>query len=281
MNSNRYYITIPITSQEINIPIEITEDFLGRTDSIELYEDEVLGQVIGIPFDFEIGRYSHNEYSPTNFETSLNYEFYFFSGNVNTLSATTCPTPSSTGLTLWGNSYIAEGFDSKELYYFANSFANSFFKVDFYDRPDEKNQTNYFTIIIPTQQGFTTTTSISPYIPPVQVKIPKYKLDFVGDKEGFFLYWLSVPQFLSLNTFYMSMKFFDAKLGVFVRMMNEPQCRLPNKYQFDSSIYFYNKVIINYDTKKYEIFDGKNNNIRIGTTTNPMKWYEYVNPPSL
>jgi hypothetical protein len=197
------------------------------------------------------------------------------------LSATTCPISTSPDLTLWGNNYLAEGFNSKELYYFANSFANSFFKVDFYDRPDEKNQTNYFTIIIPTQQGFTTTASISPYIPPVQIKIPKYKLDFVGDKEGFFLYWLNVPQFLSLDTFYMSMKFFDAKLGVFVRMMNEPQCRLTNKYQFDSSIYFYNKVTLNYDTKKYEIFDGKNHNNRIGTTTNPMKWYEYVNPPSL
>jgi hypothetical protein len=46
VNNNRYYITLPVTSQEINIPIEITEDFLGRSDSIELYEDEVLGQVI-------------------------------------------------------------------------------------------------------------------------------------------------------------------------------------------------------------------------------------------
>jgi hypothetical protein len=281
VNNNRYYITLPVTSQEINIPIEITEDFLGRSDSIELYEDEVLGQVIGIPFDFEVGRYSHNEYSPTNTQTSVNYEFYFYSGNPNTLSATTCPLSSSPDLTLWGNNYLAEGFNSKELYYFANSFANSFFKLDFYDRPDEKNQTNYFTVIIPTQQGFTTTASISPYIAPVQVKIPKYKLDFVGDKEGFFFYWLNVPQFLTLDTFYMSMKFFDAKLGVFVRMMNEPQCRLPNKYQFDSSIYFYNKVKLNYDTKKYEIFDGKNHNNRIGTTTNPMKWYEYVNPPDL
>jgi hypothetical protein len=131
VNNNRYYITLPVTSQEINIPIEITEDFLGRSDSIELYEDEVLGQVIGIPFDFEVGRYSHNEYSPTNTQTSVNYEFYFYSGNPNTLSATTCPLSSSPDLTLWGNNYLAEGFNSKELYYFANSFANSFFKLDF------------------------------------------------------------------------------------------------------------------------------------------------------
>jgi hypothetical protein len=106
-------------------------------------------------------------------------------------------------------------------------------------------------------------------------------LDFVGDKEGFFVYWLDIPQFLTINTFYMSIKFFDAKEGVFVRMMNVPQCSLPNKYQFESGKYFYHKVILNYETKTYEIYDGNNPNTRIGTTTNPMKWYEYVNPPSL
>lgn len=273
MNSNRYYITLPITDQAINIPIEITEDFLGRSESIELYEDEVLGEVIGVATDFEIGRYSHNQYSPTNTDTSVNYEFYFYSGNVNTLSATT-----SANINLWGNSYIAEGFNSKELYYFANSFANSFFKLDFYDSSDEKNQTNYFTVILPTQQGFTTTTSISPYIPPINVKIPKFMLDFVGDKEGFFFYWLDIPQFLTIDTFYMSIKFFDAKQGVFVRMMSEAQCNLANKYQFDSRKYFYHKVILDYETKKYEIYDGNNPNTRIGLKTNPMKWYEYVNP---
>lgn len=276
MSSRKYYITLPITDQDITIPIEITEDFLGRGDSIELYEEQVLEEVIGVATDFEVGRYSHNQYSPFNKETSVNYEFYFYSGNVNTLSSTT-----TTNVNLWGNSYLAEGFDSKELYYFVNSFSNSFYKIDFYDSNDEKNQTIYFTIIIPTQQGFTTTTSISPYIPPVQVKIPKFKLDFIGDKEGFFIYWLDIPQFLTIDTFYMSAKFFDAKIGVFVRMMNEPQCNLPNKYQFDSREYFYHKVVLNYENKTYEIFDGQNINDRIGTIINPMKWYEYVNPPSL
>ncbi len=278
MNSNRYYITLPVTNQEINIPIEITEDFLGRTDSIELYEQEVLDEVIGIATDFEIGRYSHNEYLANHQnsvpETSINYEFFFYNSGGTSVSAST---PANVGL--WVTSYEAEGFTPRELYYFANSFSNSFFKLDFYDSPDEKNQTNYFTIIIPTQQGFTTGSTVAPpFSPPVNIKIPKFKLDFVGDKEGFFIYWLDLPQFLTLNTFYMSAKFFDAKIGVFVRMMNEPQCNLPNKFQFDSDIYFYNKVILSYEDKTYQIFDGRNNNIRVGTKYNPMKWYEYVNP---
>jgi hypothetical protein len=198
--------------------------------------------------------------------------FYFF----DYLTGVTASTSSN-----WATDYENATFTDSEIYYFANSFANSFFKLDFYDSNDEKNQTNYFTIIIPTQQGFSTTASISPYIPPVKIKIPKFKLDFVGDKEGFFVYWLDIPQFSTINTFYMSIKFFDAKEGVFVRMMNVPQCSLPNKYQFESGKYFYHKVILNYETKTYEIYDGNNPNTRIGTTTNPMKWYEYVNPPSL
>ena len=272
---NKYYITLPTVNQQINIPIEITEDFLGRSESIELYEDEVLGEVLGTATDFEVGRYSHNQYSSTNSETSVNYEFYFYNSGSTTVSATT-----SSNSNLWVSSYIAEGFTPRELYYFSNQFSKSFFKLDFYDSNIEKSQTNYFTIIIPTQQGFTSGTSISPYTPQVNVKIPKFKLDFVGDKEGFFIYWLDVPQFIDINTFYMSAKFFDAKLGVFVRMMTKPQSSLPNKFNFDSSLYFYNKVILNNQNKTYQIFDLINPNFRIGTTTNPMKWYEYVNPPA-
>ncbi len=273
MNNNRYYITLPTVDQEINIPIEITEDFLGRTDSIELYEDEVLGEVVGIATDFEIGRYAHNQYSPQNTETSINYEFHFYNSGGTSVSATT-----PADINLWVQSYVAEGFTPRELYYFAKPFSNSFYKLDFYDINDEKSQTNYFTVIIPTQQGFTSATTISPYIPPVNVKIPKFKLDFVGDKEGFFLYWLDVPEFLTINTFYMSVKFFDAKIGVFVRMMNEPQCNLPNKFEFNSGIYFYNKVVLDFENQTYEIYDGRNHNNRVGTTSNPMKWYEYINP---
>jgi hypothetical protein len=100
-------------------------------------------------------------------------------------------------------------------------------------------------------------------------------LDFVGDKEGFFLYWLASKGFLDINTFYMSAKFFDGRLGAFVKMMNEPQSSLPNKFVFDNSRYFFNKVVLDYNNKTYEIFDYLDNRIGAGT---PIKWYEYINP---
>ena len=46
-------------------------------------------------------------------------------------------------------------FNEAEIYYNANSFKRSFFKLDLYDTIDSETQQIYLTIIIPTQQGKT------------------------------------------------------------------------------------------------------------------------------
>jgi hypothetical protein len=112
-------------------------------------------------------------------------------------------------------------------------------------------------------------------MPNVNIRIPSYKLDFVGDKEGFFLYWLRNRKFINLDTFYMTAKFFDGKLGVYVKMMTEPQSELPLKFTFEGSKYFYRKVVLDYNTKEYKIYNDLD--VRIGDGS-PIKWYEYVNP---
>ena len=264
--SNKFLFTIPKGNKTIDLPIEIKWDFYGRDDSIELYEEEVLTDIIGVPKDFEILRFSHDSYTP-NEKTAINYNFYFYSGVSTNVSASTSPD--------WVNSYLAEGFQADEVYYYTKPFTKSFFKLDFYDTKEAQSQTNYFTIIIPVQQGATENVSISPLTPNVDIRKPSYTLDFVGDKEGFFIYWLKNELFLNIDTFYMTAKFFDGRLGIFVKMMNEPQSSLPDKFNFDNSRYFYNKVVLNYTTKTYEVFNYLNN--RIGTGT-PIKWYEYVNP---
>ena len=73
----------------------------------------------------------------------------------------------------------------------------------------------------------------------------------------------------------MSAKFFDAKTGVFVRMMNEQQSLLPNPTLFDASKYFYYKVFLDYTNYTYEIFDSNDVRIGIGSEIN---WYEYIDP---
>ena len=126
---------------------------------------------------------------------------------------------------------------------------------------------------------------ISPYVPLVQIKKPVFTLDYVGDKEGFFLYWLRKKDFLNINpnllktteTFYMTAKFFDARLGIFVKMSTEPQIVInpSNPFQFNPERHFYYKVVLDYPTYTYQVFDWQGS--RVGDS-GPIKWYEYVNP---
>ena len=269
--SNKYKFILSDIPQVIELPIELKWDFYGRDDSIEVYQEQVIEEVIGVAEDFEILRFSHEEDSPLTQQTSLTYEFYFYNGLTPTNQSVLTSTPAN-----WVCSYLPEGFTSSEIYYYRNPFTKSFFKLDFYDTNSGTNQTNYFTVILPVQQGKTETASISPALPNVQIKKPLQILDFVGDKEGFFLYWLRKKEFLDINTFYMSAKFFDARLGVFVKLMNTPQSTLPNKFVFNGDDKFYYKVVLDYTKYTYEIYD-INTSQRVGTTT-PIKWYEYINP---
>ena len=80
--NNKFYFTIPEVNQSIDLPLEIKWDFEGRTDSIEIYERQVLEEVIGLPTDYEILRFSHKE-DILNGRTDINYEFNFYNANIN------------------------------------------------------------------------------------------------------------------------------------------------------------------------------------------------------
>ena len=151
--SNKYKFILPTTDGYINLPIELKWDFYGRDDSIEIFQEEVVEDIIGIAEDFEILRFAHDKYSFSE-NTKINYEFNFYSGNPNTVTAST--------LANWVCSYLPEGFTASEVYYYEKPFTKSFFKLDFYDSNSGTNQTNYFTVILPVQQGITQSVSISP-----------------------------------------------------------------------------------------------------------------------
>jgi hypothetical protein len=275
MTVNKVTMVPDGTNKDINIPIKLTWDYLGLDMAIDEYETQMITEVIGVGRDFEVSRFAHAPASGTTDNTEVNYEFYFYSGG-----------PLS-NITSWGIDYMNEGFSSQDLYYYNNNFANSFFKLDFYDTPDEKRQTNYLTVIIPTQQGLKMDVQMSRNV--VSVKKPKFILDYVGDKEGFFLYWLKKRTFLDLDTFYMAAKFYNAKTGQFTKMMtgrgtnplddtNGPQSELSDglRYNFDNTQYFYYTVKLDYPSQTYQVLNTYGQ--RMGTNI-PIKWYEYVNPP--
>ena len=267
-------------NKELAIPIQLTWDYLGLDQSIEEYEATIIEQVVGKEGDFEVDRFPNAPYTFFNTATNqydeitnIQYEFNFYSGG--SLSASTS----------WGCNYQMEGFTTDEIFYYRNNFSNSFFKLDFYDNVDEKRQKNYITIIIPTQQGLTMDAIMQRT--PVKIKKPYFDLDYVGDKEGYFIYWLKKRNFLDINTFYMTAKFYNAKRGYFVKMMNMPQSSIQgDKFTFDSTKYFYYRVEMDYEKRDYKVYNMNssqnvytinNLNQRAGVTI-PIKWYEYVNP---
>lgn len=267
MDVNKIKIQLPVDNQFINIPIEMKWDFGGRQDSIEEYQEEMVKEVIGTASDFEILRFEHKQFQ--NLSTEINYKFHFFDN--------TLPVTAST-VANWVVDYTPQGFLDTELYYFAKPFTKSFFKLDFYDTPQEKTQILYFTIILPVQQGLTQSVNINPYIPNVDVKIPDMILDYLGDKEGFFIYWLRNTEYINLNEFYMAAKFFNGKDGTYKKMTNTPQSNItPNAFNFDSEQYYYYKLVLDYQTKTYEVLN-TNTLSRVGNLASPLMWYEYINP---
>jgi hypothetical protein len=281
---SNYRFTYNAEDKSINIPIEINFDMEGREQAIETYEQEIKLAAINEIKDFELTRFSHSPWETNNNKTEIWYKFNFFNPFGNTNFLTTPPASNQ-----WLDDYQYATFTDEEIYYFANSFKKSFYKMDFYDNTNSETQKLMFSVILPTQQGQKESGNLfnNPNLQ-VLVKKPLMVLDFIGsDKEGFFLYWLKNQTFLSQTEFYMSCKFYNAKIGQFVRMMNTPQSSFngPNIYDFNKGQYFYYKVVIDYDNYMYSVFreipvlSGTPLLFRVGDgSNNPINWYEYVNP---
>ena len=64
------------------------------------------------------------------------------------------------------------------------------------------------------------------------------KISEITDKEGFYIYWLRSTNFINISKFYMTAKFFNARLGVFKQMTNTRQDLItPNKFDFNNIKY--------------------------------------------
>ena len=92
MSVNKFKILQPrLTDKEINLPIEMTWDFLDRSNDIEVYEEKVIKDVINQDKDFEVTRFSF--VAPVGIQKSdINYEFNFVPSGAT--SATTIWSPS-------------------------------------------------------------------------------------------------------------------------------------------------------------------------------------------
>ena len=267
MNVNKFKITRDNISKNIAIPLDIKCEPYGRQQMVETYVDEIIQEIINPIEDYEVTRFSHQPFGLSL--TSTNYQFYFFD---NAVPITNVGNNSN----YWKNTYT-NNFTNDELYYYSNSFKNSFFKLDLYDSISKEKQKVYITLILPVQQGKFESVTLQNG-DEVQVRKPNYQLDFIGDKEGYFVYWLKDPNVLGLTEFYMTAKFFDAKTGQFIRFLNKPQSTISgNNNNFNPEDLFYYKLSLDYTKSTYSL-SSFNNDQRAGTTMSPVKFYQYVNP---
>jgi hypothetical protein len=88
---------------------------------------------------------------------------------------------------------------------------------------------------------------------------------------------LKSREYINLDEFYVSCKFYNAKTGQFIRMINRPQSlQNINSFSVNNTFNFYYLYKLDYPSQKYVVYDIITFD-RVGTTT-PIKWYEYVGP---
>ena len=273
---NNIRLRLDNQDKTLELPIIQNWDLNGINDSIDVFENEIIRQIINPIDDFETVRYAHNSWSENIDgipQTSTNYQFYFYNGISDT------DITGTTNDTNWVMDYRANGLSTANVLYQEPVFSKSFFKLDFYDTKNTTSQQIFLTMIIPVRQGKTLNVPFG-VNNTVNIKKPDFSLDYIGDKESYYIYWLKSTEFVDLTHLYMSAKFYDAGVGQFKRMINTCQGFFQDKFNFPKEDYFYYRVNLNYDTYKYEMYyeDSVHGLSRVGTTLNPIKWFEYVNP---
>jgi len=276
MTVNNIRFRLNNLDKTLEIPIIQNWDLNGINDSVEIFEQEIIQRIINPIDNFETVRYAHEPWSESIngvTQTSTNYEFYFYNAVTDTsITATTNDND-------WVVDYRANGLSTANVLYREPVFNKSFFKLDFYDTKNSSNQQIFLTMIIPVRQGKTTKVPFG-VNNIVDIKIPSFSLDYIGDKEAYYIYWLKSTEFIDLTHLYMSAKFYDANVGQFKRMINTCQGFFEDKFNFPKEDYFYYRVNLNYNTYKYEVFyeDRVHGLSKAGTSNAPIKWFEYVNP---
>jgi len=285
MSVNRIQIKASLSDKKVTLPLGQIFDELGREQLLEMHEEIELQNNINYIQDYETTRYTPN-YAP-NFE--IHYEFEFWD-NLNTT---------------YVNDFNILGYKNQELAKNSQSFTKSFFKFDFFDSPIRKEQKLMFSSIMPSNNCGKKSTVIIASEDPEQywsqrsegINIPVYDIYTptfsaasapVGKTENYYLQWLKDRELFTANTFYMSCKFFNAKTGTVMRMLNQEPTPIQGSYKFED--FFYYQVVLNIEvgntTPKYNYTVHPYNSVAgmtgillsaVGETTNgPIKFYEYI-----
>ena len=243
MSANRIQIKASVGDKKITLPFGQMFDELGREQLLEMYDEAELQDNINYIQDYETTRYAPN-YPP---EFRIFYEFQFYD------DAT--------------NSYIDDfktlGYTNAELASDESSFTKSFFKFDFYDVPIREEQKMMFSMVMPANNCSKKGVAVDPAEDPEYywaqiaegISNPVYNIYFpafsgaaapTGAQENYYLHWLKDRDLFTASTFYVTCKFFNAKNGEVIRMLNKIPSPLQGAYSFEDWFYF--QVNLNIET---------------------------------
>lgn len=258
--------------ETLNIPIELSQQFdiTGQEDLIEKYEDDVMQEIINPIKDYEVAKFIHepNEYGMNNLYMVMTFK---------------------NGENSWIDEYEPQGFTEMELFSFTKNVKNSFFKLDFYDTPNREQQKQQFTKIIPmylsnlavydkdmdgiadyedgdvdgvnmegTVSGDTqadiinlsnrlssiiTQSTVGSYI------VPNFFSNIFKNNEISDMFIFKDTDTKNVNEFYFTCRFYNAKDGNVVRMLNDPKEDGGVNPRED----FYYKMVINREDRTYII----------------------------
>ena len=294
MAANRIQIKTSDTNKKITIPLGQGFDELGREQLIDIYEEVELQDNINIIQDFETTKYAFNNSVSGN---SIYYQFEF----LDTMNA-------------YQSDFTVLGFTAFELASEAKVVTKSFFKFNFYDSPDRKQQKMVFSNIMPLNnclKGGNVPVNVATdpleyynqlakgiFLPVWNFLEPKVRLrPRPGLNENYYIQWFKKRDLYEGNVFYMSCQFFNAKTGKIMRMINEsPPLPIPTVLNFID--YYYYEVILkiepnvtyspryNYKVRKYTANNYNAGQVGMGSEVGtgfppgqqPIKFYEYVNP---
>tara|TARA_R110002020_G_scaffold424661_1_gene633905 strand:+ start:467 stop:1408 length:942 start_codon:yes stop_codon:yes gene_type:complete len=313
MAVNRFNIKASTKDKSITIPIAQNFDEIGNEQLVRTWEEVELQDNINVIQDYETTRYAFKNNDAGN---TISYEFNFWDY---TNSQYPFPTPNFNVL----------GYLNKDLAKPKKAFTRSFFKFDFYDSPLRKEQKIMFTNIMNLNNCMRILTDVDPTEDPIEyysqiaknITQPRYGVyvplcvlgPLHGRSENYYIQWLKDRELTEINEFYMTCKFFNAKTGKVINMINQQ----PTLNQITSGEilsypeWFYYKVKLYIDTSnastigpkyRYVVTEfnetimamgggsARGNGLPGGTPSDaipgtlqvpnaqPIRFYEYVNP---
>lgn len=246
---------------------------LGWQENMKEFETEILNDIINPIENYETVRFIHSSYTCGDvLQSDIWFYFYFIDSN---------------GQYTNGLDYSLVGIDVNENAKMLKQSTESFFRLEFfktplsgttYEPPTRQNRRLVFAknLSLPLGEKY--------FYTPINdnIFVPVFTGSNYRNKENMYFFWFQDESVLTEtnlsgsttgNTFFMTAKFYNAKDGSIIDFAND---LYPSSMEIDESTDMYFRVDIDKVNYSYQIYpySGNTNLTRIGTSCNPIKFYE-------